>query len=131
MVDCLRSQLLCSCKTFAGSTLRPRFLRGYRSGEVPATLRGMAVVAGPGHRTAMSRTQKRRKDREMPQGTVKWFNAEKGFGFIAPEDGSADVFVHYTEIQGSGFRTLEENQRVEFEVGQSPKGPQATGVRSI
>ena len=64
----------------------------------------------------------------MPQGTVKWFNAEKGFGFIAPEDGSADVFVHYTEIQGSGFRTLEENQRVEFEVGQSPKGPQATGV---
>jgi cold shock protein len=75
--------------------------------------------------------RKRRKNRKMPQGTVKWFNAEKGFGFIAPEDGSADVFVHYTEIQGSGFRTLEENQRVEFEVGQSPKGPQATGVRSI
>jgi CspA family cold shock protein len=74
---------------------------------------------------------KRRKVRKMPQGTVKWFNAEKGFGFIAPEDGSADVFVHYTEIQGSGFRTLEENQRVEFEVGQSPKGPQATGVRSV
>jgi CspA family cold shock protein len=72
-----------------------------------------------------------RKDREMPQGTVKWFNAEKGFGFIAPEDGSADVFVHYTEIQGSGFRTLEENQKVEFEVGQSPKGPQATGVRAV
>ncbi len=68
----------------------------------------------------------------MPQGTVKWFNAEKGFGFIAPEDGSSDVFVHYTEIQGSELpRTLEENQRVEFEVGQSPKGPQATGVRSI
>jgi CspA family cold shock protein len=75
--------------------------------------------------------KKRRKVREMPQGTVKWFNAEKGFGFIAPEDGSADVFVHYTEIQGSGFRTLEENQKVEFEVGQSPKGPQATGVRAV
>ena len=59
----------------------------------------------------------------MPQGTVKWFNAEKGFGFIAPEDGSADVFVHYTEIQGSGFRTLEENQRVEFEVGQALRVP--------
>ncbi len=57
----------------------------------------------------------------MAQGTVKWFNAEKGFGFIAPEDGSADVFVHYSEIQGSGFRTLEENQRVEFEVGQGTK----------
>lgn len=54
---------------------------------------------------------------------MKWFNAEKGFGFIAPEDGSADVFVHYTEIQGTGFRTLEENQKVEFEIGHSPKGP--------
>ncbi|AFE18433.1 putative cold shock protein A CSPA [Mycobacterium tuberculosis RGTB327] len=62
---------------------------------------------------------------------MKWFNAEKGFGFIAPEDGSADVFVHYTEIQGTGFRTLEENQKVEFEIGHSPKGPQATGVRSL
>ena len=59
----------------------------------------------------------------MPQGTVKWFNAEKGFGFIAPEDGSADVFVHYTEIQGSGFRTLEENQRVEFESARAPRAP--------
>jgi CspA family cold shock protein len=79
----------------------------------------------------MLRTRVVKEHQEMPQGTVKWFNAEKGFGFIAPEDGSADVFVHYTEIQGSGFRTLEENQRVEFEVGQSPKGPQATGVRSV
>ena len=65
----------------------------------------------------------------MATGTVKWFSSEKGFGFITPEDGSADVFVHYTEIQGSGFRTLEENQKVEFEVGQSPKGPQATTAR--
>jgi CspA family cold shock protein len=126
-----RSQLLCSCKTFAGSTLRSRFLRGSCSGVFPATPRGMAVAAGPGRRQAMPRTKKKRKDREMPQGTVKWFNAEKGFGFIAPEDGSADVFVHYTEIQGSGFRTLEENQKVEFEIGHSPKGPQATGVRSV
>ena len=67
----------------------------------------------------------------MAQGTVKWFNGDKGFGFITPDDGAKDVFVHFSEIQGSGFRTLEENQRVEFEVGQSPKGPQATGVRSI
>ena len=67
----------------------------------------------------------------MASGTIKKLVSEKGFGFIAPEDGSADVFVHYTEIQGSGFRTLEENQRVEFEVGQSPKGPQATGVRAV
>ncbi|RZS40826.1 putative cold-shock DNA-binding protein [Herbihabitans rhizosphaerae] len=67
----------------------------------------------------------------MAQGTVKWFNSEKGFGFIAQDDGGADVFVHYSEIEGKGFRTLEENQRVEFEVGQGQKGPQATGVRVI
>lgn len=67
----------------------------------------------------------------MAQGTVKWFNAEKGFGFIAPDEGNDDVFVHYSEIQGNGFRTLEENQRVEFEVGQGTKGPQATGVRAV
>ena len=67
----------------------------------------------------------------MATGTVKWFNAEKGFGFIAPADGSDDVFVHYSEIQGNGFRTLEENQLVEFEVGQGTKGPQATGVHAL
>ena len=67
----------------------------------------------------------------MAQGTVKWFNAEKGFGFIAPEDGSQDVFVHYTEIQGSGFRTLEEIQKVEFEIGEGAKGPQAQQVRAL
>lgn len=57
----------------------------------------------------------------MAEGTVKWFNGEKGFGFIAPADGSADVFVHFSEIQGRGFRTLEENQRVSFEIGQGQK----------
>ncbi|SFB61575.1 cold-shock DNA-binding protein family [Amycolatopsis marina] len=67
----------------------------------------------------------------MTQGTVKWFNSEKGFGFIAPEDGSADVFVHYSEIQGNGFRTLEENQRVQFEITQGQKGPQASGVTPL
>ncbi|MCG5432406.1 cold-shock protein [Mycobacterium sp. MYCO198283] len=64
----------------------------------------------------------------MTQGTVKWFNAEKGFGFIAPDGDTGDVFVHYSEIQGSGFRSLEENQRVSFEVGRGAKGPQATSV---
>ena len=66
----------------------------------------------------------------MPQGTVKWFNGEKGYGFIA-QDGGADVFVHFSEIVGSGFRNLDEGQRVEFEVGQGAKGPQATSVRAI
>jgi CspA family cold shock protein len=67
----------------------------------------------------------------MAQGTVKWFNGEKGFGFIAPDDGGKDVFVHYSELQGSGFRTLEENQRVQFEVEQGPKGPQAVRVTAV
>ena len=67
----------------------------------------------------------------MAQGTVKWFNAEKGFGFITPDDADGDVFVHYSEIQSGGFRTLEENQRVEFEIGQGQKGPQATGGTDI
>jgi len=67
----------------------------------------------------------------MAQGIVKWFNGEKGFGFIAPDDGTPDVFVHFSEIAGSGFRSLDENQRVEFEVGQGQKGPQATNVRSV
>ena len=64
----------------------------------------------------------------MAQGTVKWFNAEKGFGFIAQEDGGDDVFVHYSAIQSNGYRSLEEAQRVEFEITQGPKGPQAESV---
>ena len=67
----------------------------------------------------------------MAQGTVKWFNSEKGFGFIAVDEGGDDVFVHYSEIQGNGFRSLDENQRVEFEIGQGQKGPQAQAVRAI
>ena len=67
----------------------------------------------------------------MAQGTVKWFNAEKGFGFIAPDDGRADVFVHFSAIQSDGYRSLEENQRVEFDITQGQKGPQADAVRAI
>ena len=67
----------------------------------------------------------------MPQGTVKWFNAEKGFGFIAQDDGGPDVFVHFSAIQGDGYRSLDENQRVEFEVTQGQRGPQADQVRPV
>jgi CspA family cold shock protein len=67
----------------------------------------------------------------MAQGTVKWFNAEKGFGFIAVDGGGADVFVHFSAIDATGYRTLEENQRVEFEITQGPKGPQADKVRVV
>jgi CspA family cold shock protein len=67
----------------------------------------------------------------MAQGTVKWFNGDKGFGFIAPDGGAPDVFVHFSAIVGSGFRNLEENQRVEFEVTQGQRGPQAADVRAL
>ena len=64
-------------------------------------------------------------------GTVKWFNSEKGFGFIAPDEGGADVFAHYSAIAGNGYRSLEENQRVEFDVAQGPKGLQAENITAI
>jgi len=64
----------------------------------------------------------------MATGTVKWFNESKGFGFIAPDDGSADVFVHFSAISGDGFRTLAEGQAVSFDVEKGPKGPQAANV---
>jgi len=67
----------------------------------------------------------------MAQGTVKWFNGEKGFGFIAPDDGGADVFVHFSAIQGNGYKNLNEDQRVEFEVVAGKKGPQAENVRGL
>ncbi|HPZ84455.1 MAG TPA: cold-shock protein [Thermogutta sp.] len=65
------------------------------------------------------------------RGTVKWFNGEKGYGFISKEDGSGDIFVHYSAIEGTGYRNLEEGQSVEFEVTQGQKGPQAQNVRVI
>ena len=67
----------------------------------------------------------------MPSGTVKWFNASKGYGFIAPDDGSPDVFVHFSSIEGAGYRELTEGQKVDFEAEQGPKGPQAKRVRSL
>jgi len=65
----------------------------------------------------------------MERGTVKWFNATKGYGFIAPEGGEKDVFVHYSGINSEGYRTLQNDQRVTFEVQQGDKGPQAVNVR--
>ena len=64
----------------------------------------------------------------VPEGVVKWFNAEKGFGFISQDGGGDDVFVHFSAIQTNGYKSLDENQKVEFEVTQGPKGPQASNV---
>ncbi len=67
----------------------------------------------------------------MATGTVKWFNSEKGFGFISQDDGGPDVFVHFSAISGNGYRNLEENQKVDFEITQGPKGLQASNVAAI
>jgi CspA family cold shock protein len=71
------------------------------------------------------------KEEPMAEGTVKWFNSEKGYGFITPEDGGKDVFVHYSAIEGGGYKSLEEGQRVSFELGQGQKGPQADHVHAL
>lgn len=68
---------------------------------------------------------------KLATGTVKWFSPEKGFGFITPDDGSADVFVHFSAISGEGYRNLDEGQKVEYDVTQGQKGPQASNVRPL
>lgn len=67
----------------------------------------------------------------MPRGTVKWFNETKGFGFITPDSGSADLFVHFSAIQGNGYKSLSEGQKVDYDETQGQKGPQASNVRAV
>ncbi len=85
---------------------------------------------GRGDRSRPHGSRRIMKEEKMPTGTVKWFNSEKGYGFIAPDDGSADVFAHYSEIASNGgYRNLDENQKVEYDLAQGPKGPQAANIR--
>ncbi|KAA9377214.1 cold-shock protein [Microbispora cellulosiformans] len=72
-----------------------------------------------------------KKEKQLSEGTVKWFNSEKGFGFIAPDDGTPDVFVHYSAITSNGYRTLDQNQRVSYVTVQGTKGPQAEQVTPL
>jgi CspA family cold shock protein len=96
--------------------------------SIPSThIRPLHIRRGARNRSHGSPSRKRET---MATGTVKWFNSEKGFGFIAPDDGSADVFAHYSAIAATGgYRNLDENQKVEYDVEQGAKGPQASNIR--
>ena len=85
----------------------------------------------PGFVSLPARFMRGDKERNMATGTVKWFNAEKGYGFITPEDGSKDLFVHFSGIEGEGYKSLNEGQKVEYEASQGQKGPQASRVRVV
>jgi len=93
----------------------------------PVTL---GVVPGD-HRSTTDGHSSLNREKSMATGTVKWFNSEKGFGFIEQDGGGPDVFVHYSAIASSGYRELNEGQKVEFEVTQGQKGPQADNVRPL
>jgi cold shock protein len=94
------------------------------------SLQARSVIArAPFSLTALTTYKERQMSKQT--GTVKWFNEAKGFGFIAQDGGGADVFAHFRDIEGNGFKTLQENQRVEFEVKQGQKGPQAASIRPL
>jgi CspA family cold shock protein len=118
-----------------GATLEVRTSPGPKGPQVTEIISLDASTASqePPRRPRLERPAYPSGDRSTIEeaGTVKWYNANKGFGFIAPDGGADDVFVHYTEIQGNGYKSLEENQRVDFNVEQGAKGPQAVGVTAV
>jgi CspA family cold shock protein len=89
------------------------------------------VINAVAHEIAQGGLEELTRGADMVEGTVKWFNGDKGFGFISPDGGGADVFAHFSAISASGFRSLEENQRVQFDITQGPKGPQAADIRPL
>jgi CspA family cold shock protein len=109
-----------------GAMSTPRGDTAFAGGGVESAS-GWEFIAGNWRGTGSRRSQEER----VASGTVKWFNSEKGFGFIQQDDGGADVFVHYSAIASSGYRELAEGQKVEYEVTQGQKGPQAENVRGV
>jgi CspA family cold shock protein len=103
------------------------FVRGIPPTNAPATSSG-ALRRHPG---GVAAGEVDNKEKHMTTGTVKWFNADKGYGFIAPDDGSADLFAHHSAIVGSGYKSLDEGQKVEFEAVRGPKGMQAESITPL
>jgi CspA family cold shock protein len=103
----------------------------YIGGEYRPSHAGRVPLLAPSGALQVPKRDYQKEKSDMPTGTVKWFNASKGFGFIAPDDGSPDVFAHFSSIDGSGYRELTEGQKVDFEADQGPKGPQAKRVRPL
>jgi cold shock protein len=93
--------------------------------------RGSAGLLERQQVTGATNNSMKKEIKKMPQGTVKWFNDQKGFGFITVEDGGKDVFVHHSAIEGSGFKSLQEGDRVTFEIEQGAKGPAAVHVKKL
>jgi len=102
-------------------------------GRIDYTLSSLPLREGEKSRAARCRaiTERKELDQQMANGTVKWFNDAKGFGFITQTDGGEDVFCHHSAIQADGFRSLAEGQKVEFDVTKGPKGLQAANVRPV
>jgi CspA family cold shock protein len=125
-ISCTIAGLICT----RPSALRSFFpVRRSAGGRVESTSEDFLGVSSLG--LCCARQLRKEIDMTTQNGTVKWFNEGKGFGFIAPDGGGKDLFAHFKEIQGGGFKTLAENQRVQFEVTEGQKGPQASNIRNL
>lgn len=114
--------------------MQPALVFSYAGGECAYCIRanfGGAAILGRGFSARNLCAPNFQDEMAMATGTVKWFNDEKGFGFITPDDGGKDLFAHHSEIQGAGFKSLKEGAKVEFEVTQGKKGPQASKIRAL